>query len=219
MLFDKLFKKPEPAVEIKNPIYPILFTLEMEPYGTNFECLRNGRKQRSAQIKKMKLGDPIVIDKGKWQSETLLLVINDKGLDVGSFPEPFYKYMTGLVDNLQIGGTVTNKEPFTINMEVRGQYRKEWEFAEVQPGPKGKEYAYNVTTNEEYMCLPTDEIPCQLVLVEDTYTIKAAGRMIGTINPRKTEKLKNMLDKHECTTTLKLVPNYYAGSVKMVLRF
>lgn len=215
MIFDKLFKK----IEIRKPVYPVLFSFETQPYGTGFECLKNGRMKRPAQIKKMKVGDPVTFELSKWYNETILLVVNSKGVDVGSYPEPFYKYLTGLVKNPQISGTVTSLDPFTINVEVRGEYKRAWEFADTAPGERGKEYEYNVNTGEDFMCLPTEEIPCQLVLVEDTYTVKAAGRAIGTISPKRTEKLKKMLDQYNCTTTLRLEPHYYDGSVRMVLRF
>jgi hypothetical protein len=106
-----------------------------------------------------------------------------------------------------------------VKLDVRGEYKKKWKLADPVTGERGKEYTYYVTTEDEYFCIPPVEIPCELVLNEDTYYVKAAGWVIGTINPERTEKLQGMLDKYNCSTTVMAVPHCYDASIKMILRF
>lgn len=221
MLFDKLLKpKEKPAPQQYNtPTSPLLFKLRIEPYGTNYECILNPRIMRQSIIARMKPGDPVGLVKGKWESETLFLVLNLSGADIASFPEPFYRYMNDMIKDLQICGTVTQTNPLSLNLEIHGEYKKKWDLKNPTTGKLGKEYTYAVNTPEEYMRLPVHEIPCKLTLVGDTYTVTAGRKMVGTLYPKNTERLTEMLGKYDCVTTVRLEPRCYNSKVLMELRF
>ena len=221
MLFDKLLKpKEKPAPQQYNtPTSPLLFKLRIEPNGTNYECILNPRIKRQSILARMKPGDPVGLVTGKWENETLFLVLNLAGADIASLPEPFYKYMNDMIKDLQICGRIVQTDPLVLNLEIHGEYKKKWDLKNPTVGPRGKEYTYYVNTPDEYMRLPVHEIPCELTLVNDIYTVTAAGKMIGTLYPDRKERLTDMLKRYNCITTVRLEPYCYNSKVLMELRF
>ena len=211
--------EPEPLdlIDLPDLSAPLLFTLRMLPDGTTYDCHNVKNLNRQTAIGLLKPGDPVVFQEGKWEGEKVLWVLTRSGTDIGAFPKPFIDYLNSMVKDMQMGATVDQTVPLALNIEVHGEYKKKWKLYDGTP--LRKEYIYGVSVTDEYMKIPPQEILCDLVQIEDTMVIKAAGMMIGTINPKKVGRLQSMLDQYDCVTTVYADPHNYNSSIKMVLRF
>ena len=220
-MFDFLKRKePEKKVEeieIKSPALPYLFSVRLLPYGTQYNCHKAPRRKREALIRELKEGERVSLKAGTFGGEQLYYVIRRDGLDVGTVSGPFRSYITDMITHPQFAATVDQTDPLAINIEVHGKWKDEWEFYD--GGEKNKEYTYGINSSVEYMRIPAAEIMCDLVQIEDTFVVKAAGMMIGTLYQKRTEKLAEMLEKYDCTTTVYIEPGNYDGRLRMTLRF
>lgn len=220
MFLDKLFKtKKISMIEIPDPKSPFLFNARIVPVGASYECEFVPNLRREVPIMNLKQDEEVVLKEGTWKNQKMYYVLNKAGTDLAVLPEPLVKYLDDMVNDLELRATAEQNDPFVINLNVYGEYKKEWDFYDGTAGAKEKEYTYGVITNNDFPHIPVNEIKCKLSLVEDTYVIKAGRKMIGTIDPKKTERLTSMLNKYECITTVKLKPYSRNAGVLMILRF
>ena len=203
----------------KEPQNPLLFSADIVGVGEQYPCKKKPSIMRSALLAQMINGTAVYFNITKYGNKPMILVENVRHLDVCSLSQQVADYLTGMIDGLELKGHAIDPIVPKFHIDVYGRYKKEFVPADV---PETKhEYTYNIDNkDEELFMLPIDmELPCVLEEFEEGYLIKHGTALIGIISDKRKAKLKDMLSKYDCTTTIKTGLLSRGDCVQMILRF
>ena len=221
-MFDKLLKKitnqakPEKAPEA--PTGEKLFAVKLKCHGTERPCKTKAGVSRAAALSNTKPGAPLMASKIMINGAPAYMVLNEQKLDIGEIHAGIFDFIAQMVNSPKIYLSLIDGPD--ILLTVYGSYKRAYDYSDNTPGPSGKEYAYHVNAPDGFLTLPPDrEIKCKLTETAEGFDVIAAGGKVGTIPANKKERLKDMLDKYECKTTLLTELTEYMTRLKMIIRF
>lgn len=217
-LFDKLLKNVEKTNRPVKADKPLLFTVDLAGVGAVYPCWKNQRMQRKAQLARMHEGDPVYFEQSAYERKPMFLVENAKGIDLCVLSEGATEYLIKMVDGLVLKGSVIDPDVPKFKIEVYGEYKKKLEPAD--PPETKHEYTYYIGDEDVLFTLPVGvELDCKVVEFEEALVVKRGKAVLGVIPEKRKEKLKSMLSKYECTTTVRCDLKTYGTSLAMILRF